>query len=206
MSGHRLGVQFPSEEEFLLLCRNRFSELTSATKEIAELKEKLKKSGVLIKSLCEIDKKTGCWVWSGKRIKGKYGAVKSNGTAHVAHRLSYEMFVGPIPEGMLVCHHCDNPPCINPDHLFVGSHSDNMKDCFAKGRQSRRCIPWDKCKNGHEMTEENVYLSKTGRQCKKCKREYNKDYRQENIDELRSKDRDYSKKRYWNLKKIRGEK
>ena len=83
----------------------------------------------------EIDKKTGCWNWTGSKngING-YGRITVEGKSYCAHRVSYELFVGIIPNGYNVCHKCDNPVCINPDHLFVGTRSDNMQDASNKGR------------------------------------------------------------------------
>lgn len=80
----------------------------------------------------------GCWEWVGPRNIGGYGSVPRtrHGTG-VAHRVAWEREHGPIPDGMLVCHSCDNPPCVNPSHLFLGTHRDNTNDKIAKGRQAR---------------------------------------------------------------------
>lgn len=78
----------------------------------------------------------GCWIWTGCRDKDGYGGVQVNRQKMRAHRVSYELHVGPIPEGMVVCHHCDTPSCINPAHLFVGAVQDNNLDKFRKGRHS----------------------------------------------------------------------
>ena len=84
----------------------------------------------------EVDAKTGCWNWKGS-IAGKgYGAIRAPKTrlAIYAHRLSYMYYKGEIPDGMQVCHKCDNPGCVNPDHLFIGSSSDNHLDMKSKDR------------------------------------------------------------------------
>lgn len=83
--------------------------------------------------------KTGCWIWNGELGPRGYGRVKKNGEHLMAHRVSYELEYGKIPEGKYVCHHCDQPRCVNPKHLFVGSASDNVIDAIRKGR-------WYACK------------------------------------------------------------
>lgn len=80
------------------------------------------------------DAANGCRVWTGPRRANWYGRILKNGTETGAHRLSYEVHVGPIPRGLQVCHRCDNPPCINPAHLFLGDHTANARDMFEKGR------------------------------------------------------------------------
>lgn len=77
---------------------------------------------------------TGCWEWSRGRHRQGYGELSVDGKMKLAHRVAYETMCGPIPDGMKVCHTCDNPPCINPEHLFLGTQLENVRDCVSKLR------------------------------------------------------------------------
>lgn len=85
-------------------------------------------------SFCVIDEKTKCWNWSGSKNRKGYGALSIKNKHSIAHRESYKVFKGKIPNGMHVCHSCDNPSCINPDHLWLGTNKDNNNDKMEKGR------------------------------------------------------------------------
>lgn len=123
---------------------------------------------------------SGCWEWTGfhKPLRGMphlkvgYGAMSYRGTPWPAHRLSYHLLVGPIPDGLIVLHKCDNPPCVNPDHLQLGTHQDNSLDASRKGRS--RNMQATHCKHGHEFTPENtawqVRNLSAVRTCRTCQR------------------------------------
>jgi hypothetical protein len=85
---------------------------------------------------------SGCWEWQGALQPNGYGKIRgddSHDYRHVgAHRVSWELHYGPIDVGRLVCHTCDNPRCVRPEHLFLGSPQDNQRDCVAKGRHNPR--------------------------------------------------------------------
>lgn len=79
----------------------------------------------------------GCWTWTGTRSPDGYGLVRGPKRTQIrAHRFAYELTLGPIPDGLFVCHKCDNPPCCNPAHFFLGTHQENQADRIAKGRSS----------------------------------------------------------------------
>jgi hypothetical protein len=100
-------------------------------------------------------KKSGpddCWIWIGAKMSRGYGVISKGhhveGRA-LAHRISYEMQNGPIPDAALfVCHRCDTPDCVNPHHLFLGTNADNVRDCYAKGRRTAPRSP--------KLSEQNI--------------------------------------------------
>ena len=79
---------------------------------------------------------SGCWLWINAINRQGYGRFRVEGIHKRAHRVSYEMYVAPIPKGMQCLHHCDIPGCVNPDHLFIGTVADNAADMMAKGRNN----------------------------------------------------------------------
>lgn len=85
--------------------------------------------------MVEYDTNGGCWLWPKPNGDG-YGKLIVGGKIRKAHRVAWEFFCGPIPEGLHVLHRCDVPLCVNPDHLFLGTHQDNMDDRKAKGREA----------------------------------------------------------------------
>jgi len=95
-----------------------------------------------------LKKTDGCWVWFGRRVRN-YGFFYIKGRNLRAHRVSWVIHFGQIPDGMYVCHHCDNPPCVNPKHLFLGTQSDNIRDAVKK---KRIVSPWANGKARGELS------------------------------------------------------
>lgn len=81
-----------------------------------------------------VNKTGSCWVWTGGKLRD-YGCFHNRKGSNLAHRFSWELHFGPIPEEMLVLHKCDNPPCVNPEHLRLGTQADNVRDMISKGRE-----------------------------------------------------------------------
>jgi hypothetical protein len=112
---------------------------------------------------------TGCWIWIGAN-QGDYGFFSYNAREeYLAHRGSYRIYKGNIPEGLFVLHKCNVKMCVNPDHLYTGTREDNQRDILKSGdnfyRNKTHCI------RGHEYSGENLFISKKGgRACNTCRR------------------------------------
>jgi len=112
-----------------------------------------------------------CFMWRGRIRRDGYGEMIVERKHLQAHRISYSTFVGFIPTGQLVLHRCDVKSCVNPRHLFLGTQSDNMRDCAAKGRINKRSGNEKKieCPKGHPYTPENTAIYRGWRYCITCR-------------------------------------
>ena len=117
---------------------------------------------------------SGCWLWIAAYNTNGYGYFRTGSMVNrtrrneQAHRVSYKLYKGDIPQGLHVCHKCDNKSCVNPEHLFLGTVKDNMQDCVRKNRQKKPNTNALYCKNGHEFTKVNT-STRTDSKSKRCK-------------------------------------
>ena len=128
--------------------------------------------------LVEYGMPEGCHIWMGGKFNSGYGASGMNGKTVGTHRISYELYNGDIPEGLVVMHSCDNRVCVNPAHLTVGTQADNVRDAVSKNRLIKNK---SHCINGHAFNWSNTYVgSRKERRCRKCNSEYQAKYRKRN--------------------------
>lgn len=128
---------------------------------------------------------SGCWIWTASVDEQGYGFFKLNYKMRKSNRVSWELHFGKIPAGLCVLHKCDTPSCVNPSHLFLGTHSDNQVDALAKGRRIQpkgTGRDWasirktgikrrEKCPRGHPFDRQNLYINKHGHHvCRACAR------------------------------------
>jgi hypothetical protein len=125
----------------------------------------------------------GCWVWTASTRNG-YGRFSVEGSEEYAHRYSYQLSRGDIPDGLIVRHRCDNPLCVRPDHLELGTKAENSQDMVERGRSTPNSRAENThCSNGHPFDQENTYWWNGYRQCRRCKREYGKRRRSAKYDQ-----------------------
>lgn len=134
--------------------------------------------GISMRSLADrfwekVDKSGDCWIWTAATDKDGYGVTRLSPPTHRSVRATHAVWLlatGELPPpGMFVCHRCDNPPCVRPDHLFIGTVHDNVADMRAKGRSGiNPRSAWTHCSHGHEFTTENTIWRGTIRQCRAC--------------------------------------
>jgi hypothetical protein len=126
-------------------------------------------------SRVKIGRATECWEWIGRKDRRGYGVVQIGvkGVRRTASRVAWEMEHNrDAPSQFVICHKCDNPSCVNPLHLFMGTQKENLQDSIKKGRFSSAGRGWERtkthCSNGHEFNELNTYRWKNKRICRTC--------------------------------------
>lgn len=119
-----------------------------------------------------VEKTSDCWLWKGMVDRKGYGKFRMHSRFIGTHRVSYMLHKGAIPEGMWVLHHCDNPSCVNPSHLYLGTQIDNERDKVQRNRHHHTMKTH--CPKGHEYTGDNLIQElrpsgRYGRRCRACK-------------------------------------
>ena len=124
-----------------------------------------------------------CWLWIGAKARHGYGMIAVNGKHRKAHRVAWEIANGAtFPEGMSACHTCDNPPCVNPAHIWPGTMKDNLRDASKKGRTWHPPVKTH-CPNGHPYEGDNLYMAThpgglKSQVCRTCQHIHNKKWRE----------------------------
>jgi len=140
---------------------------------------------------------SGCWIWEAGCNLGGYGIFFKDGRTGLAHRLSYEHFVGKIPDGLSLDHKCRNTFCVNPEHLEPVTHLENVQRGMAAIVSGARMRAISHCPSGHPYIEENIYYRKNGyRDCKICAQERSK-LRQRIVRNTRSDEEKIRMRDYW---------
>lgn len=126
---------------------------------------------------------SGCWLWLGACDRRLYGQLRVEGRLRYASHVALELAGTPVLPGMNACHHCDNPPCVNPAHLFVGTPADNARDSIRKGRASPPPVSRPgqgmqlRCSRGHDYSDAYIVKNTGARHCRECRRQRKARYR-----------------------------
>jgi hypothetical protein len=152
-------------------CGKHYARLQrTGSTELESSNPELQKRRAISRFMALVRKTETCWLFIGCLNKQGYGEFSFRGRARGAHRVSYQLFKGEIPPGLYVMHQCDNPPCVNPDHLSVGTSGENARDAVRKGRLF---IPPREhkthCASGHEFTAETTGYYRGARFCLICR-------------------------------------